>query len=77
MPGADWVSVPRVDVEHPVSVGVDVMTGKIVTMLMLGSSFQSCYAFPIENARDLAHAILSACDEVGQHDARMAQARPN
>jgi hypothetical protein len=77
MLGEDWVAVPRVDVEHPVSVGVDVMTGKIVTMLMLGSPFQSCYAFPIENARALAHALLSACDEVTRHDARMALARPN
>jgi hypothetical protein len=64
-------------VEHLVSVGVDVMTGKLVTMLMPGSPFQSCYAFPVENARALAHALLSPCDEVGQHDARMAQARPN
>lgn len=77
MLGEDRVSVPRVDVEHPVNVGVDVMTGKIVTMLMLGSPFQSCYPFSIENARTLARAILSACEEVGQHDARMAQARPN
>src|SRR5580692_7072969 len=77
MLGQDWVSVPRVDVEHPVSVGVDVMTGRIVTMLLLGSPFQPCYAFPIENARALAHALLSACDEAGRHDMQLAQGRAN
>jgi hypothetical protein len=46
--GHDWVSVPRVDVDQPVS--VDVMTGRIVTMLLLGTPFQACYALPVENA---------------------------
>lgn len=77
MLGQDWVSVPRVDVDHPVNVGVDVMTGKVVTMLLLGSPFQVCYALPTENARALANELLAACDEVRQHDAALTQARPN
>lgn len=75
MLGQDWVSVPRVDVEQSVNVGVDVMTGKVVTMLLLGTPFQVCYALPIENARALAHELLSACEEVTRHDA--AGTRPN
>jgi hypothetical protein len=77
MLGRDWVSVPRVDVDQPVNVGVDVMTGKVVTMLLLGSPFQVCYALPIENARALAQELLAACDEVRQHDAASTRARPN
>jgi hypothetical protein len=77
MLGQDWVSVPRIDIEHPVNVGVDIMTGKIVTMLLLGSPFQACYALPVENARALAYALIAACDEITRHDAGQAQARPN
>ena len=35
--GEDWIAVPRVDIDQPVNVGIDVMSGKIVTMLLLGS----------------------------------------
>jgi len=70
MLGEDWVSVPRIEVDHPVNVGVDVMTGRIVTMLLLGSPFQSCYALPVENARALGQALLDACDEAGRRDPR-------
>jgi hypothetical protein len=75
--GRDWVSVPRVDIDQPVNVGVDIMTGRIVTMLLLGSPFQTCYALPVENARALAQELLAACDEVRQHDAALNQGRPN
>lgn len=75
--GRDWVSVPRVDVDQPVNVGVDIMTGKIVTMLLLGSPFQVCYAMPIENARALAQELLAACEEVQQDNATSGGARPN
>ena len=75
--GPDWVSVPRIDVEQPVDVGVDVMTGKVVTMLLPGSPFQVCYALPAENARVLAQELLTACEEVRQHDAALTRARPN
>jgi hypothetical protein len=75
--GQDWVAVPRVDVDQPVNVGVDVMTGKIVTMLLLGSPFQVCYSLPVENARALAHELLAACEEVRQHDAALTRRPPN
>ena len=75
--GEEWISVPRVDVDQPVNVGVDVMTGKIVTMLLLGSPFQSCYSLPVENARALAHELLAACDEVRRHDDALTRRPPN
>jgi hypothetical protein len=77
MLGQDWVSVPRVDVDQPLSVGVDVMTGRVVTMLLLGTPFQACYELPVENARALAKELLAGCDEVRRHDAASGQARPN
>jgi hypothetical protein len=77
LPGGDWVSVPRVDVDERVNVGADIMTGKIVTMMLLGSPYQVCYALPIENARALAHELLAACDQVQHHDATTSGARPN
>jgi hypothetical protein len=77
MLGQDWVSVPRVDVDQKVNVGVDVMSDKVVTMLLLGTPFQVCYALPIENARSLARELLAACEEVRQHDDARTKARPN
>jgi hypothetical protein len=62
--GQEWIAVPRADVDHPVSVGVDVMSGKIVAMFLLGSPFQVCYALPSENARALSHDLLAASEEV-------------
>lgn len=61
--GQDWIAVPRADVDHPVSVGVDVISGKIVAMFLLGSPFQVCYALPKENARILSHDLLAASEE--------------
>jgi hypothetical protein len=62
--GQDWIAVPRADVDHPVSVGVDAMSGKIVAMFLLGSPFQVCYALPTENARALSQDLLAASEEV-------------
>jgi hypothetical protein len=62
--GQDWVAVPRADVDRPVSVGVDVMSGKIVTMFLVGSPFQVCYALPTENALALSHDLRVATEEV-------------
>jgi hypothetical protein len=62
--GQEWVAVPRADVDHPVSVGVDAMSGRIVAMFLLGSPFQICYALPKENARALSQALLAASEEV-------------
>jgi hypothetical protein len=62
--GQDWIAVPRADVDHPVSVGVDVMSNKIVAIFLLGSPFQVCYALPTENARALSHDLLAASEEV-------------
>ncbi len=69
----EWLAVPRVDIDHPVSVGVDVMTERVVAMFLLGSPFQVSYALPASSARALAGDLLSACDEV-RHDA--ASSRP-
>jgi hypothetical protein len=62
--GQDFISVPRADVDHPVSVGVDVISGRIVAMFLLGSPFQVCYALPAENARTLSNDLLAAYEEV-------------
>lgn len=61
--GQDWIAVPRADVDHPVSVGVDQLSGKIVAMFLLGSPFQVCYALPTENARTLSYDLLAAAEE--------------
>ena len=62
--GPDWIAVPRADVDHPVSVGVDDMSGKIVAMFLVGSPFQICYALPRENARILSQDLLAASEEI-------------
>jgi hypothetical protein len=62
--GKRWVAVPRANVDHPVEVGVDVMSGSIVAMFLLGSPFQVCYALHKENARALSHALLAASENV-------------
>jgi hypothetical protein len=54
-------------VDHPVSVGVDVMGDKIVAMFLLGSPFQVCYALPRENARALSHDLLAAAEQASDH----------
>jgi hypothetical protein len=64
--GRDYVSVPRVDIEYPISVAVDVMTERVVTMFMLGTPFQASYSMPREIARMLSGDLASACSEVGE-----------
>jgi hypothetical protein len=66
--GPEFVAVPRADVDHPVSVGVDVMTGKIVTMFLYGSPFQVCYALPTEHARTLSNDLQAAYEHVRDQD---------
>ncbi len=64
--GRDYVSVPRVDIEYPISVAVDLMTERVVTMFMLGTPFQASYSMPTTVARMLSGDLLNACDQVGQ-----------
>src|SRR5512143_3748729 len=37
--GREYLSVPRVDIDYPISVAVDMMTERVVTMFMLGTPF--------------------------------------
>jgi hypothetical protein len=64
--GRGYLSVPRVDIEHPISVAVDQMTERIVTMFMLGTPFQASYSLPAQVARQLSGDLLNACDQVGK-----------
>jgi hypothetical protein len=64
--GRDYLSVPRVDIEYPISVAVDVMTERVVTMFLLGTPFQTSYSMPTAVARTLSGDLLNACDQVGQ-----------
>jgi hypothetical protein len=66
--GHGYVSVPRVDIEYPISVAVDLMTERVIAMFMLGTPFQACYSMPAEIARMLAGDLRGACDEVGQQN---------
>jgi hypothetical protein len=47
-------------------VAVDLLTGRIVTMFMLGTPFQASYSMPAAVARMLSGDLLNACDQVGQ-----------
>jgi hypothetical protein len=64
--GRDYVSVPRLDIEYPISVAVDVMTERVVSMFMLSTPFQAAYSMPIGIARILSGDLLSACEEIGK-----------
>jgi hypothetical protein len=64
--GREYLSVPRVDIEYPISVAVDLMTERVVTMFMLGTPFQASYSMPVAVARALSGDLLNACDRVGQ-----------
>ncbi len=63
--GHDYLSVPRIDVEYPISVAVDVMTDRVVTMFMPGTPFQVSYSLPTAVASKFSHDLLTACDTVG------------
>jgi hypothetical protein len=64
--GRDHLSVPRVDIEYPISVAVDLITERVVTMFMLGTPFQASYSMPIAVARRLSPDLLDACNQVGR-----------
>jgi hypothetical protein len=64
--GREYLSVPRLDLDRPVSVAVDVMTERVIAMFMLGTPFQASYSMPIEVARRLSGDLLRACDQVPQ-----------
>jgi hypothetical protein len=64
--GREYLSVPRVDIEYPISVAVDLMTERVVTMFMLGTPIQASYSMPTAVARMLSGDLLNACDQVGQ-----------
>jgi hypothetical protein len=70
--GRDYLSVPRVDIEYPISVAVDLMTERVVTMFMLGTPFQASYSMPVQVARTLSGDLLNACDQVGSVVGRVA-----
>jgi hypothetical protein len=61
--GQDWLAVPRADIDHPVSVGVDVMSGRIIAMFLLGSPFQVCYSLPHDTAQMLSRDLQSAAEQ--------------
>jgi hypothetical protein len=64
--GHQYVSVPRVDIEYPISVAVDVMTERVIAMFMLGTPFQACYSMSTEIACRLTDDLLGACNQVRQ-----------
>jgi hypothetical protein len=64
--GREYLSVPRVDVDYPISVAVDQMTERVVTMFMLGTPFQASYSMPAAVARMLSGDLRKACDQMGQ-----------
>ena|ERR1700733_5054598 len=64
--GREYLSVPRVDIEYPISVAVDLMTERVVTMFMLGTPFQASYSMPVGIARMLSSGLLNACEQVEQ-----------
>lgn len=71
--GRDYLSVPRVDIEYPISVAVDLMTERVVTMFMLGTPFQASYSMPAQVARTLSGDLLNACEQVGQQGSVMGR----
>lgn len=64
--GHEYLSVPRVDIEYPIGVAVDLMTERVVAMFMLGTPFQVCYSMPTKIARMLSADLRGACDQVPQ-----------
>jgi hypothetical protein len=66
--GQDWLAVPRADIDHPVSVGVDVTSGRVIAMFLLGSPFQVCYSLPRDSAQTLSRDLLAAADQAQMAD---------
>jgi hypothetical protein len=67
--GREYISVPRADVDYPISVAVDVMTERVVMMFLLGTPFQVSYSVPTEVARMLSGDLVVACEQAGRHPA--------
>jgi hypothetical protein len=67
-----FISVPRADVDRPVDVGVDMMSGRIVAMFLAGTPFQICYALSSENARALSYDLLAAFEEIRNQNELLA-----
>lgn len=63
--GREYLSVPRVDIETPISVAVDVMSERVVTMFMLGTPFQASYSMSADVARMLSNDLMTACEQMG------------
>jgi hypothetical protein len=74
--GPDMLAVPRADIDHPVSVGVDVMSGRVVAMFLLGSPFQVCYSLPCDTAQMLSHDLQAAAEQAAAEQARADQEQP-
>lgn len=64
--GRDHLSVPRVDIEYPISVAVDLMSERVMTMFMLDTPFQAAYSMPKEVARTLSGDLRNACDRIDE-----------
>ena len=65
--------VPRVDIDGPIGVAVDLMTERVVTMFMLGTPFQASYSMPTEIAHTLSRYLLNARDNVRQQTPAMGR----
>ena len=64
--GRDCLSLPRLDLDHPVSVAVDVMTERVIALFLLSTPLQASYSMPNKVARKLSSDLLRACDQVSQ-----------
>ncbi len=71
--GREYLSVPRLDLDHPVSVAVDVMTERVVAIFMLGTPFQASYSMPVDVALTLLDNLHSACVQVSQQTSAMGR----
>lgn len=58
-----WLAVPRADVDGPVSVGVDALSGRVIAMFLLGTPFQVCYSLPHRAADMLSRDLKRAADD--------------
>ena len=58
-----WMAVPRADVNHPISVGVHALSGRVIAMFLLGTPFQVCYSLPRRTADMLSRDLKQAADD--------------
>jgi hypothetical protein len=66
--GDGWLAVPRADIDRKVDVGVDVMSGRIVAMFLMGSPFQVCYSLPRDVAQVLSRDLQVAAEQAHMDD---------